>query len=243
MTRNLASSASKFLAGLTVGAVLFSGSAFAYNYYVSDNTPEGGYILCANNKTKAVTFPNKLSCPAGTTVLDMGAAIGAEGPEGPQGPQGPQGASGNSSSGGAVYQKTTPVIDIVADGTYSKFSELRKVVLGKISPQDLPTGYYTLSAYVDGLWGDGVRDGSILQCYFQYKKDFDANGNHQRGSDATENGNWTGIFLNPKGSVWFTASSDDPVYLVCAAGGTVKSLDSLIIATKSEYNSMKNTMN
>ena len=61
MNRFHFSGAGKFLAGVVVGAVVFSGSAIALNNYVSDNTPENGYLLCANLKTKAVTFPNKLS--------------------------------------------------------------------------------------------------------------------------------------------------------------------------------------
>ena len=86
--------ASKFLAGLIAGAVLFSGSTIALNHYVSDNTPENGYLLCANKKTKIVTFPNKLTCPPGTTPLDMGAATGQVGLPGPQGPKGDAGVTG-----------------------------------------------------------------------------------------------------------------------------------------------------
>jgi hypothetical protein len=86
--------ASKFLAGLIAGAVLFSGSTIALNHYDSDNTPENGYLLCANKKTKIVTFPNKLTCPPGTTPLDMGAATGQVGLPGPQGPKGDAGVTG-----------------------------------------------------------------------------------------------------------------------------------------------------
>ena len=86
--------ASKFLAGLIAGAVLFSGSTIAMNHYDSDNTPENGYLLCANKKTKIVTFPNKLTCPPGTTPLDMGAATGQVGLPGPQGPKGDAGVTG-----------------------------------------------------------------------------------------------------------------------------------------------------
>jgi hypothetical protein len=78
----------KFPAGVLVGILMFSGSAMAFNNYVADNTPANGYLLCANNKTKAVTFPNKLSCPPGTRALDLGAVTGQEGPQGPQGPAG-----------------------------------------------------------------------------------------------------------------------------------------------------------
>ena len=85
---------SKFLSGLIAGAVLFSGSSIALNHYVSDNTAENGYLLCANKKTKVVTFPKKLTCPAGTTPLDMGAATGQMGLQGPQGPKGDVGETG-----------------------------------------------------------------------------------------------------------------------------------------------------
>ena len=118
------SGVSKFLAGVIVGAVVFSGSAVAINNYVSDNTPENGYLLCANIKTKAVTFPNKLSCPSGTKALDLGAVTGVEGPEGPMGPQGftgpqgPQGPAGSSSANAItkLYSVKVPPRDIVFDG-------------------------------------------------------------------------------------------------------------------------------
>jgi len=94
MSRLYFSGTSKFLAGVIVGAVVFSSSAIAYNQYVADNTPENGYLLCANLKTKVVTFPNKLSCPSGSKALDMGAATGVDGPQGLQGPKGDAGAPG-----------------------------------------------------------------------------------------------------------------------------------------------------
>jgi hypothetical protein len=111
----------KFFVGLVIGAFFLSGSAIAVNKYVATNSPEKGYLLCANKKTGAVTFPNKLVCPAGTTALDLGAVTGVEGPvglnganglpglpglpglngangsnglTGPQGPAGPQGPEG-----------------------------------------------------------------------------------------------------------------------------------------------------
>jgi len=245
------SGASKFLAGLVVGAILFSGSAIALNSYVSDNTPENGYLLCANLKTKAVTFPNKLSCPSGTKALDLGAVTGVEGPEGPQGPQGytgPQGPAGatgpaGNSAGVKTYTRVTTDIDIVADGSYSTFASLKKVIIAKISPQDMPLGFYNFSAYVEGLWADNVPDGATFNCYFQNKKDFDAGStNRLRGATSTENGSWTGIYLNPRANIFFYGLSDDPVYLVCAAGGTVKSLDAYIIATSMEPNLLKNTL-
>ncbi len=87
-------SRNSFIIGFVMGAILFSGSAFAISNYVSDNTAANGYLLCANKTTKAVTFPNKLSCPSGTIPLDLGAVTGVEGPEGEMGPQGFPGSVG-----------------------------------------------------------------------------------------------------------------------------------------------------
>lgn len=84
--------------------ILVSGTAFGVNSYVSQNNAETGYLLCANKATKAVTFPNKLSCPSGTLALDLGAVTGQPGEKGEQGApglqgaQGPQGPKGDSQS-------------------------------------------------------------------------------------------------------------------------------------------------
>lgn len=242
------SGTSKFIAGVIAGAVLFSGSAIALNNYVSDNTPENGYLLCANNKTKAVTFPNKLSCPSGTTALDLGAVTGVEGPEGPEGPAGIDGRNGLTGATGPsgtakTYTRLTTPRDIVADGNYTTFASLKKTIIAKISPADAPIGFYGLSAYVEGLWADGVRDGAYFTCYFQDKKDFDSGSNSRlRGSASQENGNWTGILLNPRATVYFLSLTDDPVYLVCAAGGTVKDIDAYLIATSIDSAQLKNTL-
>jgi hypothetical protein len=103
------SGAGKFVAGVVVGAILFSSSAIAINNYVSDNTPENGYLLCANQKTKVVTFPNKLSCPSGTKALDLGAVTGIEGPQGPQGVKGDTGATGIPGPKGDAQLASRPI--------------------------------------------------------------------------------------------------------------------------------------
>lgn len=95
-------SRSNFVVGFVIGAVLFSGSAYAVSNYVSDNTPENGYLLCANKSTKAVTFPNKLSCPSGTIALDLGAVTGVEGPAGADGNNGYNGSNGLTGATGAT---------------------------------------------------------------------------------------------------------------------------------------------
>ena len=79
MRINLSLLPTKFLAGVLAGAVLFSGSAVAYNSYISDNTPEGGYLLCANTKTKVVTFPNKASVSYAIWHFGVDFPVGAGG--------------------------------------------------------------------------------------------------------------------------------------------------------------------
>lgn len=92
-------------AGLAVG-VLLSTTVVAANARL--NTPETGFVLCANRQTQVVTFPGTNRCPRGTTRLFLGVrgltgpvgpsgpqgVPGAEGPRGPEGQQGPQGSAG-----------------------------------------------------------------------------------------------------------------------------------------------------
>ncbi len=64
----------KFFVGLLAGAMLAGGVAYSASV---NNTPEGGYLLCANNKTRVVTFPSKLSCPSGTKPIEVAGAFSA----------------------------------------------------------------------------------------------------------------------------------------------------------------------
>lgn len=237
MKLNQFSGISRFVAGVLTGAILFSGSAAAYNNFASDNTPENGYLLCANNKTKAVTFPNKLSCPSGTTALDMGAAVGYEGPAGPEGPEGPQGPAGEG-SGSINYYKRISERDVVVDGTVTDSSKVKKVVLGSILPSDLPLGYYRLDAHLSGLWSDTVFNVSskpYVRCYFQDKTDYDAGKeSHYWGSAKQDYVNWTGITFNIQGYAWFLKPSDSPVYLVCETSGSIKQFGGLVEALSAE---------
>jgi len=84
----------RFTIGFIVGSIVFGSSAFATTTILATNTPDGGYLLCFNSKTKAVTYPGKLSCPTGTKALDLGAGWGEAGADGLQGPQGIQGIPG-----------------------------------------------------------------------------------------------------------------------------------------------------
>ena len=61
-----ASARFKFISGFVFASLLFRVGAVAVNV---NNTPEGGYLLCANKKTRAVTFPGTLRCPSGTVEI------------------------------------------------------------------------------------------------------------------------------------------------------------------------------
>ena len=244
MKRIQISGMSKFISGVVVGAVVFSGSAIALNNYVSDNTPENGYLLCANIKTKAVTFPNKLSCPSGTKALDMGAVTGVEGPaglqgpEGPQGPQGytgpqgPQGPAGSSASinVGKVYWGVSPSsIDIVADGSINSSSSMVRKIMYTLKASDVLSGYYQLSGVISGLWGDSASQGSLLKCYFQGEEDYKTDGSTRWGQVAAERKSWNNVNLVVSGD-WST-SSDSLMHLVCKTSGTLKGLNVQVEAT------------
>ena len=62
------SSTFNFVAGFLTATLILGVSAFAINV---NNTPEGGYLLCANNKTNAVTYARNLKCPSGTTPIQV----------------------------------------------------------------------------------------------------------------------------------------------------------------------------
>ena len=77
----------KFTSDVVVGLTLAGTAAYSANAF---NTPETGYFLCVNSKTKIVTYPAKQNCPTGTTRLILGA-------------QGPQGEIGPSSESVSLY--------------------------------------------------------------------------------------------------------------------------------------------
>ena len=213
----------KFVAGLIVGAVLFSGSAVAVNRYISDNSPEGGYLLCANKKTKAVTFPNKLTCPAGTVALDLGAVSGVEGPEGPRGPQGPAGAANSGSTGKLYFGVTKTPIDIVADGNISSSKNMISKIIYTIDSNEVPSGYYKLTAHVGALWGDTASSGSYAECYFQSDSDYVAKkGSRRYGAAMIIKSTWNAFDLTAAGD-WFS-SLNKKMHLICKTSGTLKDI-------------------
>ena len=218
---------SKFVAGLIVGAVLFSGSAVAVNRYVSDNSPEGGYLLCANKNTKAVTFPNKLTCPVGTVALDLGAVSGVEGPEGPQGPAG---AANSDSTGKLYFGVTKTPIDIVADGSISSSSNMVKKIVYTINSSEVASGYYKLTAHVGALWSDSAPSGSYAECYFQSDANYVAkNGSRRYGAAMMVKSSWNAFDITVSGD-WFSYA-DTKMHLICGTSGTIKDIGVKVEAT------------
>ena len=62
------------------------------------NTPEGGYLVCVDSKTKVVTHPGTSSCPKGSKKLVLGAqgATGLTGAAGIPGKDGMNGKDGKT---------------------------------------------------------------------------------------------------------------------------------------------------
>jgi hypothetical protein len=80
----------RFIIGLIIGVVLTGSVAYSANIF---NTPETGYLLCVNQKTKIITYPATQKCPSGTSKLILGAR-GAQGTQGIQGEKGEKGDLG-----------------------------------------------------------------------------------------------------------------------------------------------------
>lgn len=112
----------RFISGFVIATLIFGVSAVAINI---DNTPETGYLLCYNTKTKVVIFPNAYSCPKGTKPLEVGAQgipgqdgldgidgrPGLTGATGPTGPQGPKGDPGTSLSITTLVKSIIPKVE------------------------------------------------------------------------------------------------------------------------------------
>lgn len=221
MTKGFMSGRLRFTAGLAIGLALVGSTAYSLSV---NNTPEGGYLLCANKKTKVLTYSGKLSCPSGTTPLEMGAA----GMDGVNGEDGQDGEDGNSTFWFGAVQKR----DIVGPNTEAtKFEDLKKVIVASISKSNLTNeGNYLLEASLTGLWGSGSKANSYVTCYFQSKKEF-PNGTSNYGRDSAEYGTWTSIDLRITAYTNDSELSKNDLYLVCASNGNITDLSGMIRAT------------
>jgi hypothetical protein len=221
------SGTSKFIAGVIAGAMLFSGSAIALNNYVSDNTPENGYLLCANLKTKAVTFPNKLSCPSGTKALDLGAVTGVEGPagqqgpqglSGPQGPAGLQGPAGKDGSGLPGYLVSLKKQDVLASLT----SKTERAVISK---SGFKSGYYTITSEVAMLFQNSNQQ--VALCNVK------TTGNSQAYSAFPSHevaNTWTGYTAQFTGLL-YVSSSQDLISISCSFTGNTQLIYGYLLLT------------
>jgi S1-C subfamily serine protease len=102
----------RFIVGFVLGSLVFGTAAYSVNV---DNTPERGYLLCYNAKTKAVTFPGKLSCPSGTKSLELGAQgpAGVDGKNGVNGKNGINGLNGKDGSNGGGVSPSTLIKSLI----------------------------------------------------------------------------------------------------------------------------------
>ena len=102
----------RFVTGFVIGSIVFGTTAYGLSV---NNTPEGGYLLCANTKTKAVIFPGTLKCPSGFKTLELG----AQGPAGADGVNGTDGANGsNGTNATDVSTKVKNLISKVEPAIY-----------------------------------------------------------------------------------------------------------------------------
>lgn len=226
----------RFILGFVLASLLFGVSAVAVNV---NNTPEGGYLLCYNTSTKAVTFPGTLKCPRGTKPLELGAEgqpgqdgfdgrdgfTGPTGPQGPQGPTGPRGPSGAST----VLWESFQDIDIVAEGNITTGSQMVKKILISFDPKVLPLGYNKLVAHLTGNWAEAASRGDVIDCYFQedieYRK---ASGGTRWGGTTDSYADWNFFNFSVAGDYWVTSTDTDKLHLVCRTSGTVRGLDGFV---------------
>lgn len=216
---------------LTISVILIFSGSVAYSFSVN-NTPEGGYLLCVNPKTKVVTFPNKLSCPTGLKTLELGARDTANlgGLGGSEGPN-------RSSAAETLWGYRIQPKDVVAPtGSVTKFSELKKVILASISNTNLQGGgNYIIRASISGSWGNSAKSSAYIKCYFQSARDY-PDGSIFTGADSGEYSTWSGINLTVFAEPSDSSLRAGNVYLVCATDGDISGLGGYISATSAEKN-------
>jgi hypothetical protein len=210
----------RFVGGFLIASLIFGGAATALGPLVSDNTPENGYLLCANTKTKAVTFPNKMSCPSGTKALDLGAVTGVEGPagssgqdgvDGKTGAPGPAGPVGKDATATAGYLVTLKEQDVIA-------SVALKVERVLISKSGFKSGYYNLSSEVVTLF-QSVNSQTIL-CLVKTSGTSYAHSGFPSHEVANT---WTGHTVQLLGMVYVAANSDT-ISISCSFSGNARVL-------------------
>jgi len=213
----------RFIAGFVLGSLVFGTAAYSVNV---SNTPESGYLLCYNTKTKVVSFPGKLSCPNGTKGLELGAQgepgydgvdgsdgynglpgiqgiRGDTGAQGAQGAQGPAGKDGNGLPGYLVSLKKQDVIASVA-------SKSKRVLISK---SGFKSGYYTLTSEVQMLFQNSTQQ--VVLCSVE------TTGNSQVYSAFPSHevaNTWTGHTAQLTGLL-YVSSPQDLISISCSFSG------------------------
>jgi hypothetical protein len=122
----------RFMIGLIIGIVLTGSVAYSANIF---NTPETGYLLCVNQKTKIITYPATQKCPSGTSKLILGArgAQGIQGEKGEKGDLGPQGIQGPQ--GSTTITQAQPIVQKVYDANGNLMGNLLGTSAGDVTVQ------------------------------------------------------------------------------------------------------------
>jgi len=189
---------SRFKYILSVTMIFLLSGTVAYSYNIN-NTPEGGYLLCVNSKTKTVTFPNKLSCPAGFKSLELGA----------KGADGADGQSGKDLTQNAGYIITLKPQDVIA----SVASKSEKTLISK---SGFIPGYYNLMSEVSMLFQS--TNMQVVLCSLKTT----GNSFSYSGFPSHEVANtWTGHTVQLSGVV-YVASAADSISISCSFSGNVK---------------------
>lgn len=211
-----------------LGAIFaFTATGAVAANYGAENTPETGYVLCVSKSTKQVTFPGKLTCPKGTTALEMGAQ-GAEGPQGWIGPTGPQGPAGPAAPASPLYAASIPSTDIVADGYISSGSQMVKKVLFAIAANPTTSAMNEFDAYISGTWAGSTRLDSLIDCYFQGQSAYlGKTGRSFWGSASDQYTSWNSFDLHVHATSW-SKIENEPLLLICQTSGSVKDVSGFI---------------
>jgi hypothetical protein len=210
----------RFFAGFTVASLIFGGTAIAVNV---NNTPEGGYLLCYNVTTKAVTFPGKLRCPTGTKPLELGAqgSPGVDGSNGRDGIDGRDGVNGKDGNTALTYNAYIKSQDVVVTDTVKG----KRVIVLKASDlvgSTAQSASYLFDAHVDVYFPSTTTSSSDKWAYCAWRDAKDWSTSTQlygKGDSAQIYGTiFTSATLQMRGVMTISSSTDK--YLICTLYGT-----------------------
>ena len=244
------------LIGVVAGMFLTASASYGVSVV---NTPNTGYVICANSKTGVLSYTGKLLCLDGAKALTLGTqgpfsdvkalkAQGAQGPQGPQGaqgPQGPQGAQGPQGPQGpqgaqgpqgfsdhsAEYFWHISALDIAGQAGVTTFAGLTKKILAEMGPSNLVGGgNYQLKADIGGHWASQTNAHAYLRCYFQDAKDY-PNGVSYLGAASATYDSWAEFDMQVSGMPSDYSLGLSHIYLVCATNGVISGLTGNIYGT------------